>query len=56
MSNFHPLAVVGRESETQLQVGENELFNARRIGYYQRFNGPNIGMHFFRSLIIIKEL
>ena len=23
MSNFHPLEVVGRGSETQLQVGEN---------------------------------
>ena len=23
MSNFHPLEVVGRVSETQLQVGEN---------------------------------
>ena len=23
MSNFHPLEVVGRDSETQLQVGEN---------------------------------
>ena len=23
MSNFHPLEVVGRSSETQLQVGEN---------------------------------
>ena len=32
MSNFHPLEVVGRGSETQLQVGENlnyliQLFN-----------------------------
>ena len=24
MSNFHPLEVVGRGSETQLQVGENK--------------------------------
>ena len=23
MNNFHPLEVVGRDSETQLQVGEN---------------------------------
>ena len=23
MSNFHPLEIVGRDSETQLQVGEN---------------------------------
>ena len=23
MSNFHPLEVMGRSSETQLQVGEN---------------------------------
>ena len=25
--NFHPLEVVGRGSETQLQVGENEKNN-----------------------------
>ena len=25
MSNFHPLEVVGRGSETQLQVGENVI-------------------------------
>ena len=25
MSNFHPLEVVGRGSETLLQVGENKL-------------------------------
>ena len=25
MSNFHPLEVVGRGSETQIQVGENHL-------------------------------
>ena len=27
MSNFHPLEVVGRVSETQLQVGENLNYN-----------------------------
>ena len=27
MSNFHPFEVVGRGSETQLQVGENLMFN-----------------------------
>ena len=28
MSNFHPVEVVGRGSDTQLQVGENlKLFN-----------------------------
>ena len=33
MSNFHPLAAVGRVSDTQLQVGEN-------INYYiKRFKG-----------------
>ena len=27
MSNFHPVEIVGRGSETQLQVGEIVLFN-----------------------------
>ena len=27
MSNFHPLEVVGRNSEIQLQVGENYFFS-----------------------------
>ena len=27
MSNFHPFKVVGRGSETQLQVGENLMFS-----------------------------
>ena len=33
MSNFHPLEVVGRGSETQLQVGENlnYLISALRV-------------------------
>ena len=32
-SNFHPVKVVGRGSETQLQVGEklNYLFSALRV-------------------------
>ena len=38
MSNFHPLEVVGRGSETQLQVSENlnciYLFIQRFKGYY----------------------
>ena len=33
MSNFHPLEIVGRGSETQLQVGENlnKLISALRV-------------------------
>ena len=33
VSNFHPLEVVGRGSETQLQVGENFFFqyNTSRV-------------------------
>ena len=31
MSNFHPLKVVGRGSETQLQVGENLNFITSRV-------------------------
>ena len=32
MCNFHPLEVVGRGSETQLQVGENSIqFRATRF-------------------------
>ena len=34
MRNFHPLKVVGRDSETQLQVAENlHLIAARCRGY-----------------------
>ena len=29
MSNFHPLEVVGRSSETQLQVGQNLILMLR---------------------------
>ena len=36
MSNCHPLEVVGRGSETQLQVGENYLFDVPRRMYAQR--------------------
>ena len=32
MSNFHPLEVVGRGSETQLQVGENSHYISWRFG------------------------
>ena len=36
MSNFHPLEVVGRGSEAQLQVGQNLNNLIRRLkGYYQ---------------------
>ena len=31
MSNFHPLEVVGRGSETQLQVGANLHFQCRAL-------------------------
>ena len=31
MSNFHPLEVVDRGSETQLQVGENSNYLIRRF-------------------------
>ena len=35
MSNFHPFEVVGRTSETQLQVGENlKRIIQRTQGYY----------------------
>ena len=34
MSNFHPLVVVGRASETQLQVGENCNSLTWRFGGY----------------------
>ena len=35
MSNFHPLEVVSRGSETQLQVGENlnDLISPLLMGY-----------------------
>ena len=35
MNNFHPLEVVGRGSETQLQVGEN--LDKRFMGYIFNF-------------------
>ena len=31
MDNFHPLEVVARGSETQLQVGENSLFLSKQV-------------------------
>ena len=31
MSNFHPLEVVGRDSESQLKVGENLYLSASRV-------------------------
>ena len=36
MSHFHPLEVVGRDSETQLQVGEN-LIQITWLGMGQLF-------------------
>ena len=35
-SNFHPLEVVGRGSETQLRVGENVLYRALRVNILTR--------------------
>ena len=43
MSNFHPLEVVGRGSETQLQVGEN------LNDLMQRFKGYLLKLFIFRS-------
>ena len=43
MSNFQPLEVVGRGSETQLQVGENSNSVQWRIqggGVFRKFNLP----------------
>ena len=33
MGNFHPLEVVGRGSETQLQVGENSKYLIQRLAF-----------------------
>ena len=32
VNNFHPLEVMGRDSETQLQVGENLILNVELQG------------------------
>ena len=39
MSIFHPLEVVGRSSETQLQVGGNLNFN---VALYPSAHGPTL--------------
>ena len=41
--NFHPLEVVGRGSETQLQVGENFncLFSGITVTGYQAYHVPH---------------
>ena len=31
MSNFHPVEVVGRGSETQIQMGENLIFKCSAL-------------------------
>ena len=41
MSNFQPLEVVGRDSETQLQVGENFEYSILRFkDYFRHLVGP----------------
>ena len=40
MSSFHPLEVVGRGSETQLQVGENLIY-IKRGGRVVNIKGQN---------------
>ena len=42
MSNFHPLEVVNRGSETQLQVGEklNKITLRLRVSYFQEIQNP----------------
>ena len=48
MSNFHSLEVVDRGSETQLQVGENNVLTWREKGFCYRLR--------FRDKYIIKEV
>ena len=44
MSHFQPLEVVGRGSETQLQVGENlNKFSRTRV-YTPNANNNNLGL------------
>ena len=40
MSNFHPLVVVGRSSETQLEVDEKENSITRRLTVNSSFMFP----------------
>ena len=46
MSNFHPLEVVGRGSETQLQVGEN----LNKVGYRLLIRVNTLCHHFYRHI------
>ena len=48
MSNFHPLAVVDRGSETQLQVGENLNYLIWRL---KDFNPFSAGTDFRRQIL-----
>ena len=53
MNNFHALAVVGRGSETQLQVGENLNYIIWRFkamtSYFQSFTIYNSGRSFSKG-------
>ena len=47
MSNFHPLEVVGRASETQLQVGENLNYLIQR--FMVKYRSVHVGFEPFKK-------